>query len=325
MLNFVSDCNSHLKQQLSVISRVIPNGSEVAMVDEPVHRNIGDHLIHLGIEKYFQEHSIKVVTRAHTHSYHYRWFRRHIDKETIIVCHGGGHLGDLYPAHQRLREQVTKDFPSQRIVVLPQSLYFQDPGGLQQAGRVFGQHPDFHLFIRDNDSMRLAETMGLKNLYLAPDMAHALHPFDQFEGAEPSINNAQRERSLCLLRQDKESAQIDLPIGGHDTVCDWPDLVRWRDACEVALVAATYRATRFSGPPSHLDDRLDRARLRLVRRAVALYSEHRSVTTSRLHGMILGILTGKKIRLLPSLTGKSHCYYATWLKDTACADFIDAL
>ncbi len=325
MLNFVSDCNSYLKQQLSIISRAIPNGSVVAMVDEPVHRNIGDHLIHLGIENYFREHGIKVVARANTHSYHYRWFRRHIDKNTIIACHGGGHLGDLYPAHQRLREGVVKDFPSQRVVVLPQSLYFQNPNGLQQAARVFGQHPDFHLFIRDHDSMCLAEAMGLTNLYLAPDMAHALHPFDSFDMAEQAINNEQQERSLCLLRQDKECAPIDLPTDEYDTVCDWTELVRWRDASEVGLVAAAYRATRFSGPPSRLDSRLDRARLRLVRRAIALYGRHRLVITSRLHGMILGILTGKNVRLLPSLTGKSHSYYATWLKDTTCANFIDAV
>ena len=165
-----------LKEQLATIMTVIPSGSNVALLDGPVHRNIGDHIIHLGTERLFQDHGVNLVARAHIHNYNRRWLRRRIDENTIIVCSGGGHLGDLYPHHQRLREQAVADFSGHRIVVLPQSVYFRDAACMKSAADIFRRHGNVHLFLRDRDSLRKAETMGLDNLHLAPDMAHALYP-----------------------------------------------------------------------------------------------------------------------------------------------------
>jgi len=312
-LDAVILCNRYLKGQLSVITEVLPAGSQIAMVDEPVHRNIGDHLIHLGTTQFLRDHNIQTVVRANTYSYHRSWFAKCVNPETIIVCHGGGHFGDLYPAHQRLREKVAKDFPSNRIVTLPQSIYFKDPIEAHRAALALRQHPDYHLFVRDRDSLRKAEALQLPNLYLAPDMAHALSPYPGQNGQVRKGAN----RTLCLLRRDNEQ-EGKVEIEACKKQVDWADLVKTSDTLLLGLLSVAFRVCRRLGPVPGGHRLLDRERGKLVRRAERLFADHDQVITSRLHGMIFSILLGKPVTVLPSLTGKTEAYIASWLTVPEC-------
>lgn len=312
-LDGVTTCNRYLKDQLSVITEVLPAGSQVALVDEPVHRNIGDHLIHLGTTQFLNDHDIQTVVRANTYNYHRSWFAKHLTPETIIVCHGGGHFGDLYPAHQHLREQVAKDFRSNRIVTLPQSIYFRDPNKAHRAAAALRQHPDFHLFVRDHDSLKKAKALQFPNLYLAPDMAHALSPYPRTSGqARESANT-----TLCLLRRDKEQ-QGKVEIESCTTQADWADLIQTSDTLIFGLLSVAFRICRRLGPVPGGHQLLDRERNKLVLRAERLFADHDQVITSRLHGMIFSILLGKPVTALPSLTGKTEAYIASWLTSPDC-------
>jgi len=315
-LNHTSDCMLRLKQSLETIISAIPIGSRVALIDEPVHRNVGDHLIHLGITQFFREHDISITARAHTYSYHHRWLGRRVTRDTVLVCCGGGHLGDLYPAHQTLREQLVRDFPRNRIVVLPQSLYFEDKDRMRLAGDIFRDHPDFHLFLRDQDSRQRAEALGLDKLYLAPDMAHALYPIR----TESRVPEPQGGR-LYLLRQDREGADQAKSRATETGASDWSDIVRLPDTLALAGLAAAFRALRGVGSLKVLETLLDRRRAVLVERGITLLAGYEEIVTSRLHGALLGLLMGKQVRMLPSLTGKAEAYHATWLKDHAGCEY----
>jgi pyruvyl transferase EpsO len=312
-LDWVAACNRYLKDQLSVITKVLPAGSQVAMVDEPVHRNIGDHLIHFGITQFLSDHNIQTVVRANIYSYHRSWFAKYLNPDTIIVCHGGGHFGDLYPAHQRLREEVTRDFPSNRIVILPQSIYFKDPDEAHRAAAALRKHPDFHLFVRDRDSLRKAEALQFPNLYLAPDMAHALSPYSPLSGHARKGANS----TLCLMRRDKEQ-ESKVEIESCNKQVDWADLIKTSDTLLLGLLSAAFRICRRLGPVPGGHQLLDRERSKLVRRAERLFADHDQVITSRLHGMIFSILLGKPVAALPSLTGKTDAYIASWLTTRDC-------
>jgi len=305
-----------LKQSLETITSAIPTGSPVALIDEPVHRNVGDHLIHLGITQFFREHDISIVARAHTYSYHHVWLGRRITRDTVLVCCGGGHFGDLYPAHQTLREQLVRDFPQNRIVVLPQSLYFEDKDRMRRAGDIFRNHTDFHLFLRDQDSRQRAEVLGLDKLYLAPDMAHALYPIR----AESHISEPRGGR-LSLLRQDREGADQARPEETEASASDWSDIVRPPDTLALAGLVAAFRVLRRVGSLKVLETLLDRRRAALVERGITLLAGYEEIVTSRLHGALLGLLLGKQVRMLPSLTGKAEAYHATWLKDHAGCEY----
>ena len=309
-----------LKRELGAITAVIPEGSHIALLDEPVNRSIGDHLIHLGTERFFLEHNIITVARANLYNYHRRWLGRIIGNDTIIACYGGGNFGDIHLQHQQLRERLVTDFPDHRIVVLPQSVYFRDTGRMQQAAAVFRNHADLHLFLRDRRSRQQAEAMRLDNLYLVPDMAHALYPLN---GADDPADP--RGETLYLLRRDKErTAAIRVPERVK-AVCDWPDLIHPRDSLTLAAAATACRLFRRFNPPGFLNSLLDRQRTALVERAIGLFAGYNQIVTSRLHGALLGLLLGKRVRLLNSLTGKSHSYYETWLTDHEDCEYASPL
>ncbi len=295
-----------LGRALRVIVEVVGKDNSVALLDEPIHRNIGDHLIQLGTEKFLAQQGHVVAARAHGHSYGRRALARRLRPDTVLVCAGGGHLGDLYPAHQRLREQLITDFPRRRIVVLPQSLYLRDPANAARMVESFNSHPDLHLFLRDRDSLGRAAGLGLRNLRLAPDMAHALYPL-----AATSESTAD---TLWLLRRDREATRFTPPAGAPNL--DWCNLIRMADSAALGLLAAGSKL----GFEDWLQPLLEQRRAILVARAISLYSRYRRIVSSRLHGVLLGLLLDKPVSMVPSLTGKSHAYYRTWLEGIAGID-----
>ena len=68
-------------------------------VDIPTHGNIGDLLIMHGTLTFFRKHGLKPKLIAPYFAYDAEW----IEEGDVIVFHGGGNFGDLYPCFQRLR------------------------------------------------------------------------------------------------------------------------------------------------------------------------------------------------------------------------------
>ena len=68
------------------------------------------------------------------------------------------------------------------------------------------------------------------------------------------------------------------------------------------------RLFRVVGPPESLTALLDRQRVALVEHGIQLLAGYDQIVTSRLHGALLGLLLGKRVGLLGSLTGKSRAF-----------------
>ncbi len=300
---------TRLNATLDQLLKIIPRASTIALIDEPVHRNIGDHLIQSGSEAFFRRHEIKITFHANTLNYSTRRARAMIAPEAIIVCQGGGHLGDLYPHHQQLREQVIRDFPKNRIVILPQSIYFRDPAAERQAVSAFGTHEQLHLCLRDQISFDCATAWACCSVHLTPDMAHALWPI-----AQPGPGREQQAGTLYLMRQDQENTAVPQSILAHsDDFIDWKELVGLKDSALLAMIAAGFASERYGLDPLPFRRLLSWQTDRLVTRGVCLMASCQQVVTSRLHGGLLALLLGKRVELLDSLTGKSRAYHATWL------------
>jgi pyruvyl transferase EpsO len=296
----------NLKGKLDGILSLVAPGSTIALVDEPVHRNIGDHLIQWGAEQFFTNHGMRIVYRAST--WDYRTSRAHaaINPGDVIICQGGGHLGDLYPHHQRLREQIIRDFPENRIVVLPQSIYFKDPEAEQRAAAVFRSHKDLHLCLRDQQSFELASEWFCASTCLLPDMAHALWPLHS--QSEPAATG---ETVLYLIRNDLEGLSLPAAVEQQrHRFVDWSDLLRISDVIVLATVAAGMTAGNPMGIPRRL---LGMESQRLISRAIARFSPVDQVITSRLHALLLALLMGKRVAVLETFTGKTEAYYSSWL------------
>ncbi|HDZ0409394.1 TPA: polysaccharide pyruvyl transferase family protein, partial [Klebsiella pneumoniae] len=120
------------------ILNAIPPGSEIILLDTPLHLNVGDVLIYKGQLQFFKEHHIKIISEHSDKASKSFIVKNHrkIPRNAIIVLTGGGNFGDLYQHHQTLRETVCKYLPNNKIVQLPQTAHFENQSKLLESSKI---------------------------------------------------------------------------------------------------------------------------------------------------------------------------------------------
>ncbi|MEJ3734258.1 pyruvyl transferase [Bacillus amyloliquefaciens] len=295
---------SRLKETLTGLLSVIPPQSDIIYADYPLYGNVGDLLIMKGTEAFFKAHGIRVRQRWNPDNFP---FGRRADKKTIIVCQGGGNFGDLYPYYQTFREKIVKSFPENRIVILPQSIYYQDETRLEKTSALFAEHKDLHLFTRDHVSYETAKHFFSANhIGLMPDMAHQLYPMAA--SAAPSRGR------LHFIRTDGE---INPKLQNNSSVksCDWQDVLSASDRRGIAFFQTLNVLNKKAGNPLPIARFWKRYSDFLTKKSVLFFSRYESVETSRLHGHILSSLLGKPNTVIDNSYGKNANYYHTWMHE----------
>ena len=138
-----------LKNKLAPIADLIKDKNDVFYLDYPLHLNVGDLLIYHGTEQFFTDHHIHVALKRSEFDMDIEELKQKITPNTTILLHGGGNFGDLYPQHQNLRETIIRTFPNNRVIVLPQTLFYKSQETLEKSAALFMQHQDCHLLARD--------------------------------------------------------------------------------------------------------------------------------------------------------------------------------
>jgi len=303
---------SALKGEVDRILEVIPRGSPVWYVNYPVHGNIGDLLIMLGTERFFEENRIKVVARYSMYDFPRR---PRVPDGCIVVLHGGGNFGDIYEVSEVFRERVIARCHNSRVVVLPQTVYFQTQTAVDRMASVLRQHPDLHVYVRDKRSLAfLRSALPGTDVQMVPDMAHYLWPFlwdDQYDPEKPT---------LYLMRTDREQTVRALAALQANRYTDWPDLLSRRDRLFISNLIQLQKLTASMGMPwSSTAIWWRHLAIKLVNRAIMLYRQHGTVVTSRLHGHILASLMGHPSVLLDNSYGKNRAYFEAWTSRIAFA------
>lgn len=288
---------------LSQIGAVLQRGERIVYIDYPVHANVGDLLIQEGDECFFERQGIAPKRRYSVHLF----LRRKLPtfpKGHTIVFHGGGNFGDLHRPFQQLRERIIAGNPSHRIVILPQTIHFSSEDALARSSRIHRGHDNLHIFCRDRRSHELALKHFSRNSYLAPDMAHFLHPISRTAPCE--------NKELFLLRRDMEaSATQDRHGTAHGSV-DWDAFIRKRDYFLIRSCAALHRIAAYCHVPPSFYRSWRRVQLRVVRHVVTEFSRYSYVTSSRLHAHILSTLMGIPNTLIDNSYGKNSAYFEAW-------------
>jgi pyruvyl transferase EpsO len=289
-----------LKARLSEITAVIPPGSNIVYLDYPVHGNIGDLLILKGTEKFFSDYNIHVSAR-----YSYFNFPDHlaIPKDHIIVCHGGGNFGDIYGPHQALRERVVSQYPQHRIVILPQTVYFQNKENQERAKSIFSKHQDLHIFVRDSWSLYRVAGFS-RHLRVMPDMAHQLWPISP-------VKAKRKASTLYLLRRDVEKKERLHPAV-KEHVVDWKNLLSKDDLQAIQGMIQQQKNSTGAQDSAALAQKWYKITDQLIQKAITAFSRYDEITTSRMHGHILACLMNKKNYLIDNSYGKNSTYYKTW-------------
>lgn len=299
---------TRLSGQIDELLSSLISGRDVALLDLPYHHNMGDTLIWEGERQFIKRCARRCVYQGSI--FCVNWSK--IPSNAVILLHGGGNFGDLWRASAEFRLSVIERFPHQRVVVMPQSVHYKDNNLLARDIEVFLRHPDLWVCVRDRQSYDILKPFGLPHLLLVPDMALAIDPKTLEKYIQPAS-----PRVLFLKRTDQEFQadpayahiqSLPLPV----EVSDWPSMSnpllpqqqrlfnllrkrRWR-------FCADWYANHFFRPAT-------------IARATEFISRYAAVYTTRLHGGILAVLTGRPLFLFDNSYGKNTAVFNTWLKD----------
>lgn len=287
----------------ATVRQAIGDVSEVALLDAPNQRNVGDSLIWAGELAYLKRLGVRIAYASDTRSFDEKRFRR-AHPSGVVLLHGGGNFGDLWPSHQEHRESLTRALPDYRFVQLSQSIFFGSEERAAKADRIIGAHPDFQLLTRDRLSLARAERQlpSIRSAY-CPDMALG---WDSDLAGEEAVP---REEILVIAREDKEQASGLHRVGENwiaglkTRVTDWTsyreDPLDWRVARSLAtLNHKAIAARRKLGLPlptlssKRMLQTLSSINAINVWGATKLYSSARVVVVDRLHAHILALLLG---------------------------------
>ena len=310
-----------LKQELGKIVELI-NKEDAFYFDYPMHLNVGDLLIYAGTEAFFKEYNINIRLRRCLQTFDINEIKKNITKNTTIICHGGGNLGDLYPLLQKLREELVINFPNNRIILLPQTGYFSNQDEMKKSAAIFSAHKDCHLFARDLPTLELLKNFSDK-VILCPDMAHQLY------GEFPLKNKVEslEKNKLYFLRKDIEASQLEKNIEStllaSAVVKDWDDIVTSNDIMYARIYSKLARISNISHLSifkDKINDLWYKHTLNIIERARNEFMKYDLVVTSRLHGHIFSCLLGIPNQVCDNSYGKNLGYYNQWTKDIDYAE-----
>jgi pyruvyl transferase EpsO len=296
--------NSIKEQQtllFNSLGKLLSKGMNVALLDFPHHNNVGDNAIWLGEKAALRKMGVEVVYQCDIYSFSEKALRKRLGTNGIILLHGGGNLGSVWPAHQMFRERIIGLFPEMRIIQLPQSVHFNDDNKLNKFGQIARTHKDFHILLRDNASFNILKELNL-NVNLCPDMAFAMGPV--MPSSKPVVD------VVWLSRTDHESAgSKKLNMNSTVEKLDWLQgepgrfyskfspkfTVRVRRLVQNTFRSSAFFRDHFWGLHSSSFDLLAQRRFQ---RGVRILCRGKIVLTDRLHGHIVSTLLGKPQVLL---------------------------
>lgn len=275
--------------------------NSVVLIGTPLHENLGDHLITLGTREFlslaFPE---RAVVEVPIEGYRLYWprIRKSVSEDDIILINGGGWMGDVYPEDECVIQHVATHFSGNKILVLPQTMFYADMGSknakkLIQSGRnAFSNASDFNLCLRERGSLRLANELypDVKR-YLVPDMALAY-----YQKAPKGQDSESSGRVGVCLRDDKERSLNDRAKK------EIMDVLEQHHKIPVPITTMAGRKVYSA------------ERQAVVTEKLSEFASCDLIVTDRLHAMIFSFLAGTPCIAFDNATKKVSGVYDAWLR-----------
>ncbi len=340
-----------IKQYLHEALGKLDTFEQCILLDYPNHANIGDNLIWLGELLYLQNtRQAHITYNASIDSFSAQEMSKYKSSTEIpIFLHGGGNLGDLWVKFQDFREYIISQYKENQIVILPQSIYFQEEDNLIKSARVFNSHSNLTIFVRDNYSHQLA-TNYFYNCHIikSPDAAFQLvnTPWiaSSYQNKQSILYHFRNDKELNL-NQAASPNNLHLP---NLVVEDWASYKYQSDSYKKSNSVVQSLARIFAGweqgklVPDEWVTRqvwkyfhpyaatfskvhntaLHRKAWSYMYQGVYQFKQHRLIITNRLHGHILCILMGIPHIFLPNSYYKNEAFYETWTHQVPFCRFV---
>lgn len=269
------------------------------------HRNIGDAAITLAeqciLRQQFPDY-FQVEYSTYERPEQYEFIRSIINDDDIIFIHGGGNLGSLYPTEEKLHRQILTDFPENKIVIFPQTIYFSDDENgrkeLALSEPIYNAHKDLTIFARGKKSLVFAQVnFANARSFLMPDAVFALR----------KEYHDERSGVLLCLRDDQESI-----------------LTSEQRQQIIELLQGLGLDVTFSNIMASEDISREQ-RSRVVNDELRRYAQKQLVVTDRLHGMIFAEVTGTPVIIMQNANYKIQDYYETFLQQTDSVAYVGGI
>lgn len=290
-MNYIDRMQDLAFERLDLLHKDI---TEVAYTDFPDHGNVGDSAIALGQLHYYKARGIRI---ASTTSYATSPDKF---KSNVVVIHGGGNLGDIYPHHHGYRLRVGRTHKG-TVIQAPQSVHFGSQSGLEEYLRIYNKLPGYRIGLRDANSLTLLKGLDAAVL-LCPDSFHCL---GYVEAPDPS------QKYLVLARTDTESGSLS----PTDSTVDWPAesglrsiQARLRNRSKVWPAPARSALNMSTHGWAAVADRR-------FRRGVTLLATAEVIITDRLHAMLMALQMGRSVVAIDNNNRKLQNYAETWFGD----------
>ncbi len=305
---------SQLKKIIAELLTPLIN-SDYVLLDVPYYTNIGDTLIWEGTREFLKTLPHKCLYTASVETYKYR----PLPKNTVILLQGGGNFGDLWRRHQELRQTVIKSYPNNRIIILPQTVFYNNNSVFAEDAKVLNSHKDLHICARDAKSLEYLKKALTCNLLLVPDMAFCI--------SKRTLNKYRKEeteKALFLKRNDPELCEYNFASYIKETgeqlhTGDWSTMEQ-QFKTKNYLDKLLWHKEHLGRIPDIYADWIFRPHQ--VKKGIEFVSQYKKVYTTRLHVAILSVLLDKKIVFFDNSYGKNRSFYETWLKDVEKLTFV---
>ena len=264
----------------------------IYLLNTPEHGNLGDHAIAEATLEFmknnFPGHTVIEVTHDQF-LMHKKWLKRKIAKNSLILVHGGGYLGDLWRNEQECFFSILHLFSDHHIIVFPQTIYYRVKELLNSDKIEYSKFRNLSVFLRDRSSYNLAKNTNLfgdNHFYLCPDIVfswkYSKHENDRNGVLLCFRSDLEKVLDSSLVGEIKHSLkQQDIPFFETDTVL-----------------------------PANIP--IDQRNSELNRK-LSQFQTSKLVITDRLHGMLFAAITGTPCIALDNVSKKVSGAY-NWIK-----------
>eukprot|EP00834_Sanchytrium_tribonematis_P003644 NODE_148_length_15570_cov_0.950100.p2 type:complete len:687 gc:universal NODE_148_length_15570_cov_0.950100:14922-12862(-) len=275
---------------LDTFKKVLPKHTSAFLMDAPDHENLGDSFIWLGEEIAMAKLGINL--KSCTTSKCRKVLKNKEINNEVILMHGGGNWGDLYRWSPELRNSVVKKYPDNKIVFMPQSVFYANDTFIENDQHIYAAHNDLHLMVRSTRSKDILDDVFSDNefRYLVPDSAFMI-------GHQEPLCKPTKD-VLFLKRTDPESILGDEYMKLFKTLFKDVsyDIIDWEQYPELEQVNNPF----YNGLPEN-EARLPLFRLQIANR---LFCGYKVVLTDRLHASVMAMLMDKPVVCLENNYGK---------------------
>jgi len=305
---------SSLKQKIvDTLTPIITN--DYIYLDLPYYRNIGDILIWKGTEEFLSTIPYRCLYQCAIQTYH----KLAITEDKIIIIQGGGNFGDLWRKFTNFCLKILHDFPYNKIVIMPKTVYYLDKNILLSDADLFSKHRNLIICAREENSYKILQEYFTGNtVYMLPDMAFCIS-----QSSLKKLEAKQINKALLLKRTDKELNNT-INYSSYITekqfdILDWP--TKGKDVNrrpEIFLLRCFLWANRKM--PILFRKLTDIYALlyfksAMIKTGVRFISKYEKIYTTRLHAAILCCLLERPCVLFDNTYGKNSSFYKTWLSD----------